>query len=232
MTEPKRKFIENFDLTKLVENPNNPRTIGREGEKKLDASLDEFGMLEPIVVNKRDDGTLMIVGGHQRWKRLIARGETKGLIALVQLTDVAEKKLTLMLNGHHGAWDGNKLEVYLTELGNEQVDLTSLGLDGVVPFEQILSNMAVAAEAQERESGNTQEPSGPVEVNPDEFKLKHRCPRCSFEFDKSTTADGSREYGSNKHPRGLVVEDEAAPPKPAKAKKNTKAPQIEEDDDA
>lgn len=194
-TIPKTEVKLSFDLTKLTENPDNPRVISKEGERKLDASLEEFGMLESVIVNKRADGVLMVVGGHQRLRRLLAAGHTVGMVTFVKVDLVAEKRLNLLLNGHHGSWDGEKLEAALRDLSDEGVVLQDLGLDGVAAFEQAMTVLADDAEALEEAGGATSETK---EINPDGYELKHRCPKCGFEFDKPTTADGRRADGPGK----------------------------------
>ena len=52
MPLPKPEIHKDFDLSKLAENPDNPRVLSQEGARKLAASLDEFGMLEAIVANR------------------------------------------------------------------------------------------------------------------------------------------------------------------------------------
>lgn len=195
MAIPKPKFHAEFDLTKLVEHPDNPRKLSSEGEKKLDASLAEFGMVETIVANKREDGTLVVVGGHQRLRALLKAGVTKSPVSIVTVEPIAEKRLLLMLNGHHGSWEGDKLEELVRELKDENVDLHSLGLDGMHVFEEITANLASVEEELAGAGGGTPETR---EVLVDDLKLKHRCPKCGFEFDKDTNAEGRRASGAGK----------------------------------
>ena len=227
---PKPQIILDFDLTTLTENPDNPRVLSNEGARKLDSSLAEYGMVDTIVVNRRDDGTLMVVGGHQRLKALLKSGETKGLVSIVKVDELREKKLNLLLNGHHGQWDGGKLEEILRDLAAGGEDLSDLGLDGVAPFEAILSDLADAAQADEEQGGGEPETK---EIIPEDLKTKHRCPKCGFDFDKPTNEDGRRVDGAGKRavagvrPADVDAEEDDTPaPAPKK-----KAPRRKIDDD-
>ncbi len=197
--DSKRKFVLDFDLTKLTHHPDNPRTISREGRRALAASIEKWDMLETIVANKRADGTYVVLGGHQRLDVLVDRGDTKGLVAVVQVDELTEKQIMVALNGHHGKWDGEKLSTLLEEFIANNVETDVLGLEGVPSFEAQLATLAVAAEFEDRNGGGT---GGPQEVDVDDLQLKHRCPKCGFEFDKETTTDGRRTATKAKQGQG------------------------------
>jgi len=83
----------------------NPRQI-TEGElENLRNSIETFGLVEPIVINK--DNT--IIGGHQRVKALKSLGYKEAPCIIVELTKDKEKILNLALNKISGTWDENKL---------------------------------------------------------------------------------------------------------------------------
>lgn len=73
----------------------NPRTITPEALAGLRRSLQEFGVVEPIVWNRR---TQHVVGGHQRLKALQAMGEQDAVVVVVDLDEAREKALNLTLN--------------------------------------------------------------------------------------------------------------------------------------
>lgn len=82
--------------------PYNPREISEEALAGLGASLDRFGLVEPIVVNAR---TKRIVGGHQRAKAMEAAGRTECDAVVVNLDETDEKALNLTLNNPKIAGD-------------------------------------------------------------------------------------------------------------------------------
>lgn len=96
----------------------NPRRIDKAERAGLAASLDRFGLVQEIVVNRRADGELRVVGGHQRLDILQAQGTKKVPVAIVELDDTDEKALNLALNSHaiSGDWDGGKLAEMLEEI--------------------------------------------------------------------------------------------------------------------
>lgn len=103
----------------------NPRLAMNSAEtRELRASLDTFGLVEPLVWNRRT-GTL--VSGHQRLKVLKARGDKEVLVSEVDLSVDEEKALNVALN-REGRWDVEKLETLLDHIDTDELRLT-VGLD-------------------------------------------------------------------------------------------------------
>ena len=78
--------------------PYNPRkdlTPGTPEYERLKRSIDTFGCVEPLVWNKRSGN---LVGGHQRFKVLLARGDTTTDVSVVDLPPEQEKALNVALN--------------------------------------------------------------------------------------------------------------------------------------
>jgi len=65
--------------------PYNPRRISDHDMKRLRASLKTWGMVEPLVCNRR---TNHIVGGHQRVKAALAEGVVELPVFWVDLDDI------------------------------------------------------------------------------------------------------------------------------------------------
>ena len=78
--------------------PFNPRKISRDALRGLGKSVQAFGLVEPIVVNKR---TKHIVGGHQRYKALRDAGVKEADVRVVDLSRTREKALCVALNNPH-----------------------------------------------------------------------------------------------------------------------------------
>lgn len=96
--------------------PYNPRKDLKPDDKEyqhLVKSLDEFGCVQPLVWNNR---TGHLVGGHQRFKVLLARGVQDVEVSVVELDLDKEKALNLALNKVSGQWDNSKLAEILDEL--------------------------------------------------------------------------------------------------------------------
>ena len=104
--------------------PYNPRTISDHDLVALGRSMTTFGIVEPVVVNKR---TGRIVGGHQRVKAAEAQGIEQLPVVHVDLDEAAEKQLNLALNRISGEFDLEKLTDVLRELEIAGVDLDLTG---------------------------------------------------------------------------------------------------------
>ena len=111
-------LIEKRKISELNQAKYNPRIELSETDetfKKIEKSIEEFGYVEPIIVNKNNN---VIVGGHQRVNVLKKNGYTEIECVIVDLDEKQEKKLNLALNKITGFWDNEKLK----ELVNWQID--------------------------------------------------------------------------------------------------------------
>lgn len=107
----------------------NPRKALKKGDKeyeKIRKSIEEFGLVEPLVWNKR---TGRLVGGHQRIKVLSDLGVESVPVAVVDLDDISEKKLNIALNRVQGEWDFGMLAEIIREFEINNVNYDSTGWD-------------------------------------------------------------------------------------------------------
>ena len=113
----------------------NARKSTREQEENLRKSLEKFGVVEPIVWNKR---TKNIVGGHFRIRELKKLGVKKVHCVEVDLSDEDEKELNIRLNANTGSWDWEMLQDWdRGELEEWGLDMPSdWGEEEVQPQEQ------------------------------------------------------------------------------------------------
>jgi ParB-like nuclease domain len=115
-------------IDRLVPAPYNPRKVLKPTDKayrKLERSLHQFGLVEPLVWNEQ---TGHVVGGHARLAILRAMGVTEVPVSVVNLTDAQEKALNVVLNNQEAQsrYDPSRLADLLAELG----DLPELPLTG------------------------------------------------------------------------------------------------------
>ena len=109
-----KKRISEIDRAKY-----NPRVDLRPGDDEYDNllhSIDKFGLVIPIVWNKR---TNTVVGGHQRLTVLENLGVEEVDVSVVDLDETKEKQLNIALNKTGGSWDEAKLIELLEELGDD-----------------------------------------------------------------------------------------------------------------
>jgi ParB-like chromosome segregation protein Spo0J len=120
-------IIEEKRLDEIKPNEYNPRKdlqLGDPEYEKLKRSIQEFGNVVPLVVNKR---TGRIVGGHQRYKVLKELGFKTVQCVVVDLDERKEMALNIALNKIEGDWDREKLETLFRE--SEEVDMLLSGFD-------------------------------------------------------------------------------------------------------
>lgn len=121
--------LEKINLNELKVNPKNPRKITNFQFNNLKRSIDEYGFIDPIIINSK---TKMIIGGHQRYKVLKENNISEGYI--MNLGDISwvftdndlevidenyEKAMNISLNKISGEWDNeklNKMDINISEL--------------------------------------------------------------------------------------------------------------------
>lgn len=147
MTKLGRMKLEAWKLEDLKHPAFNPRAIKEKNAERLGGSLDEFGLVQPIVVNRK---TGDVLGGNQRLEQLRARGVETTDVVVVELDDARARALCLALNnpraqGHFTA-EGlgmlRDLESALPDLVNT-TGLAELGKDFAKAFKKTASDEAV-----------------------------------------------------------------------------------------
>jgi ParB-like chromosome segregation protein Spo0J len=114
-------IIEKKKISELKPAPYNPRKSNEKQEANLKASLEKFGVVEPIVYNKQ---TGYIVGGHFRVRELKKLGYTEVECVVVDLNEEQERELNIRLNANTGEWDLEALMQWDKEkLNNWGLDL-------------------------------------------------------------------------------------------------------------
>ncbi len=121
---PERQIVAIEQLHPAAYNPRKDLKRGDPEYDHLADSIEAFGYIEPIVWNKR---TGNVVGGHQRLKVLIERGETEAECVVVDYDEITEQAANLALNKIRGDWDFPKLADLLTELDTGAFDLDLTG---------------------------------------------------------------------------------------------------------
>lgn len=90
----------------------------------LKASIDEFGLVVPLIVNER---TGNLISGHQRLNVMQAGGVEETEVVLVDMEQEKEKALCIALNKISGKWDYGALADILEELRDSPVDILATG---------------------------------------------------------------------------------------------------------
>ncbi|WP_067936370.1 site-specific DNA-methyltransferase [Alicyclobacillus kakegawensis] len=137
--------VERIPVERINPAPYNPRIDIRPGDpvyEKLRRSIEEFGLVEPIVWNQR---TGRVVGGHQRLKVLQEMGVTETDVVVVDLDDTREEALNLALNKIENDWDTYRLKELLEELDIGDIDLAITGFDEA-EIEELMTKFALESD--------------------------------------------------------------------------------------
>ncbi|MEG2198105.1 MAG: site-specific DNA-methyltransferase [Cellulosilyticaceae bacterium] len=106
----------------------NPRKDLKPGDaeyEKIKRSIDEFGYVDPIIVNR----DLTIIGGHQRWKVLRHLGFTEVDCVVIEMDKTKEKALNVALNKISGEWNQELLGELIKDLQEMDYDISFTGFD-------------------------------------------------------------------------------------------------------
>lgn len=123
--------IQKISVNQIKAAKYNPRKDLKKGDieyEKLLRSIEEFGYVEPVIWNER---TGNIVGGHQRFKVLLALGAKEVDCVVVDMDDQREKALNIALNKISGEFDIPLLTDLLKDIGESGFDVSLTGFDGI-----------------------------------------------------------------------------------------------------
>lgn len=112
--------IQDVRLSDIKPAPYNPREIAPESLAGLRQSLEKFGMVDLLVVNKRN---MHIISGHQRFKILQEAGVDSVTAIMVDVDEVSEMAMNVTLNSQEitGRWTA-ALVPLLERLRTENAD--------------------------------------------------------------------------------------------------------------
>ena len=156
----------------LIPYINNSRTHSDEQVAQIAASIKEFGWTNPILV----DGANGIIAGHGRL--LAARKLGYKEVPTIELKDLTEtqKKAYIIADNRlalNAGWDNEILSIELGSLQSANFNIELLGFDAI--------ELSDLFDEQIKElKSNTEE------IDPDEYDMNCKCPKCGFEFDAKT----------------------------------------------
>jgi len=128
--------IERIEINKLKPATYNPRQISKKQYKDLEESIDKFGLVDPIIVNR----DMTIIGGHQRykiWKEKAKQSKMDDITipcVVLELNKEEERELNIRLNKSGGEWDFDLLSNFeieeLKDWGFKEIEL-GLNIDKI-----------------------------------------------------------------------------------------------------
>jgi len=114
----------------------NPRKISKESFEQLKASVREFEMVDPIIVNGAPERNGIVIGGHMRLRAAKELGFKTVPVVYLNIPDIKkEKNLNLRLNKNTGEFDFDLLAAF-DEKFLASVGFSSEELDGIFAVEE------------------------------------------------------------------------------------------------
>tara|TARA_Y100001937_G_C7026832_1_gene288173 strand:+ start:274 stop:762 length:489 start_codon:yes stop_codon:yes gene_type:complete len=138
--------IEKIEISKLKPARYNPRQISTKQYNDLKKSIERFGLVDPIIVNK--DNT--VIGGHQRLKIIKSLGEKTIGCVVLDLTKEQERELNVRLNKNTGEFDFDILSTEfdideLVDWGFKHIDL-GLNIDKIDEDKEDIATITIKEE--------------------------------------------------------------------------------------
>ncbi len=91
--------ITEIEVEKIIPNPNQPRKhFDDEALQELASSIKMHGVIQPLVVNKNDDGTFMIIAGERRWRASKIANIEKVPVVIKNYTEKQIREISIIEN--------------------------------------------------------------------------------------------------------------------------------------
>lgn len=170
-----------MDISKLKQNPENPRTISEADLKRLVKSVESFQEMlkvRPIVVNT----DLMILGGNMRYLACKELGIEKVPVHIVDWDEEKQKDFIIRDNLHFSAWD---YELLADEWNKE--DLKDWGVDIKIgdeseDFEPEFNPDIEDVEVTDKDIKEAEERVKKEPKKKEDNLLECECPECNKSF--------------------------------------------------
>ncbi len=154
--------VEQVALAEMRPAPWNPRTITDFQLEALQHSLEEFGAVEPVVLNA--DG--LILGGHQRYAAARALGWDSLPAVRLDLDEESAKLLNLALNRISGEWDTSMLAELVSTIDRQASEFVVAGFPSD-EVERLLASL---------------DQDAPPEFPEVDATTDHQCPSCHYQW--------------------------------------------------
>ena len=157
--------IEHVDPASLVPHPKNPRTITARARAALRRGIEQFGLVDPLVVQR---STRTVLGGHQRLDVAQELGHATVPVVWVDVEGAEADALLILLNNPNaqGEWDYSMLSDMMASLNVDDFDVTLTGFDA-----------ADISELMKEPSGGTAFPD-----KGDDIETQYECPSCAYKW--------------------------------------------------
>ncbi len=161
--------IETIDITDISQDPANVRKHSRRNLDAIKASLRAFGQQKPIVIDSRN----IILAGNGTYEAAKELGWPE--IQIVRTTLAGSSAVAYAIADNRTAelaeWDDTALAEQLRALQSEEFDIEAAGFTGE-EIDGLINKLGSDVIGE----------SSAKEIDPDDFELGNKCPRCGFEF--------------------------------------------------
>jgi len=163
--------VEQIAIERLIPYAKNARTHSEAQVAQIASSIREFGFCNPVLIDRQDG----IIAGHGRVMAARQLGMADvPCVRLGHLTDTQRRAYILADNrlALSAGWDEAMLALELSALRIDGFDIELTGFD--------------AGEIDALLNGADDAPpeSSTKEIDPDDYQMGTKCPRCGFEFDE------------------------------------------------
>lgn len=149
-------------ISELKPHPQNPRIWSYDATEQLKASIQKFGMVDPLVVNSAPGRENIIIGGNFRYEIAKELGYQELPVVLIYIEDVEkERELLVRLNKNVGEFDW----AALGDLGEEalqDIGFSSEELDEIFPVEENPEKFDLEKELKKLDIGKVEIQHGDV----------------------------------------------------------------------
>jgi len=187
--------IKKMKLVDLKMAEYNPRKISDDAFEGLGESINKFGLLIPIVWNKR---TGNIVGGHQRYKHLVETGETETEVVVVDLDGNEEVALNITLNNPNIRGKFTSDVTRLLKLCEAQIGTAF----NDIKLNELFRKLDFSEDKKPKEKDDDGVPpeshEPPNETNDNMMDAIITCPKCKSQWklkDNSVVLDNTKKKG-------------------------------------
>lgn len=174
MSKIKRSQIEEWDVERLSPYENNAKLHPDSHIEQIANSIEEFTFLDPVAVDENGE----ILEGHGRLLAAKKRGDST--IPVIQITGLSDAQKVAYRLAHNKltmntGFDPDMLKLDFQFLQDEGFDWDLTGFGEL--------ELSFLDEEEEEETNEPYSPkSSTQEVDVDDFKFDHKCPKCGFEY--------------------------------------------------
>jgi len=165
--------VEHWDIERLIPYARNSRTHSEAQIAQIAASMKEWGVTSAVLVD--EDGG--IIAGHGRVLAARKLGKKQMAVMVAKGWTDAQKKAYVIADNQlalNAGWDKELLKLELDELHIDGFKMDLLGFDAAeLSAAMKLDSLPDMIEPE----------SSSKEIDTDDYKMGHMCPKCGFEFD-------------------------------------------------